>query len=106
MRNKTAFTFFGIMAETVLAGLERFDDIDMLVVLPAFTGLTPAAALDLEGMKAGLLSLGKVRRYAVVAPPVWANAMINLGDKLISVESRTYPLRDRQEADTWARSGR
>ncbi len=79
------------MAETVLAAFDRFESVDMLVVLPEFTGLTPAAALDLEGLKAGFRSLGKVRRYAVVEPPKIAALMIETSDWFMPVQARTFP---------------
>uniref|UniRef100_A4WXV3 STAS/SEC14 domain-containing protein n=2 Tax=Cereibacter TaxID=1653176 RepID=A4WXV3_CERS5 len=94
------------MAERVLAAFERFDTVDMLILLPGFTGFTPAAALDLEGLRAGLMSWGKVRRYAVVAPPVWAGALINLADGIIPVEARTFPIEALDEARAWASEGR
>ncbi|WP_444666635.1 STAS/SEC14 domain-containing protein [Cereibacter changlensis] len=93
------------MAETVLQAFRRHDSIDMLILLPRFTGLTPAAALDMRGLQASLLSLGKVRRYAVIQPPAWAGAMITLGDWLIPVEARTFRLRQLPEAHRWVSAG-
>lgn len=89
------------MAATVLAAFERYDEIDMLVLLPQFTGLTPAAAVDLKALKAGVLSLGKVRRYAVVEPPVWAKAMIDISDWVMPVDARTFRMRQLPEAKSW-----
>ncbi|ABN75843.1 STAS/SEC14 domain-containing protein [Cereibacter sphaeroides] len=89
------------MAETVLAAFDRFESVDMLVVLPEFTGLTPAAALDLEGLKAGFRSLGKVRRYAVVEPPKIAALMIETSDWFMPVQARTFPLTQRDAAEAW-----
>lgn len=94
------------MANSVLAAFGRFGIIDMLVLLPSFTGLTPAAALDLKAIKAELLSLGKVRRYAVVEPPAIAGAMIRFSDHFLPVEARTFPLHDLRKAHDWVKSGR
>ena len=89
------------MADAVLAAFDEHRQIDLLILLPSFTGITPAGALDLKGMKASVLALGKVRRYAVVAPPRWAGAMIELSDALIPVEARIFALRDLEAARAW-----
>lgn len=93
------------MAETVLAAFQAQDEVDLLVLLPAFSGLTPQAALDLKSIRASLQSLAKVRRYAVVAPPALARAMIQFSDLVLPVEARTFALSDLAQARAWVGGG-
>lgn len=89
------------MARRVEEGFERFDTIDMMIVIPHYEGAELGAVFDAEALKAQMRSARHVRRYAVVGAPAWAEAMINLLSPLSPVEAKTFAAGEADAARRW-----
>ena len=86
------------MATFMDSAFERFDTVDMLVDLTAFTGSDPTAMFDGDVMGVQVASLTNVNRYAVVGAPAMAAMLIRAMDKIIPVEARVFDAEDREAA--------
>lgn len=93
------------MAATLDRAFDTEEVVDVLVDLRDYGGATVGAMADPLSLIAQMRSLRHVRRYAVVGPPAWAGAMINLMDPLLPVEARTFGPEDMQRAMAWAQAG-
>lgn len=70
----------------------------MIVILDDF-GLSDASAgLALQSIKAQFRSLAHVEKYAIVGAPAFAAAMIELFEKVIPVDARTFTSDDEDAA--------
>ena len=90
------------MARRVEGAFERFDTVDMLILIPHYEGAELGAVFDAEALKAQMRSARHVRRYAVVGAPAWASAMINLFAPLSPVEAKTFGVEQTAAAWRWA----
>ena len=93
------------MAAEANAAFERFDEIDMLIVMSNYDGADLGAIFDGEALGVQARAARHVRRYAVVGAPAWAEAMINLFSPLTPVEEKTFPLADEAAARRWVDAG-
>lgn len=100
IRGKLASDDFAAMAEIMNAAFDTWDTVSMLLILEEFEGRETGAGLDLETMKSQFRSLRHVEKYAVVGPPTFARKMINLMDKIIPVDARTFDAAEEHRA--WA----
>jgi len=92
------------MARSVNAAIQRFDQIDILLVFTAFEGATLGALVDGKGIEVSLRSNAHVRRYGVVGAPGVAKMLINLFDPLTPVDARTFELDQIEQAHAWMNS--
>lgn len=74
--------------------------VSMLLIFDQFEGLDLGAGFDKETFTSQFRSLAKVDKYAVVGAPSVASTMINVMDKVIPTDARTF-LRS-EEAAAWA----
>jgi len=98
IRGKLAVDDFAAMAETMNAAFEAWDTVSMLLILEEFEGRETGAGLDLEPLKSQFRSLSHVEKYAVVGPPTYARRMINVMDKIIPVNARTFDAAEEHRA--------
>lgn len=91
------------MAEQVLDAFDRFDQVDMIVLMEDFRGMTLGASLDPANLWSQARALAKVGRYAVVGAPDAAEGMIELMDRFIPVDARTFEGQERNAAWAWVR---
>jgi hypothetical protein len=89
------------MAKQVDDAFGIFDRIDLLLLMPAFAGLTPGAIADPSALAVSVRSLRHVRKYAVVGAPGWARMMIEIFAWLTPVEERTFSADEAEEARAW-----
>lgn len=89
------------MASGVEAAFNRFDVVDILLVMRNYDGAELGAIFDAKALKAQAESARHLRRYAVVGAPLWAKAMINLFSPVSPVEARTFDLEEESEALAW-----
>ena len=83
--------------------IDAFDvhpSVSMLLIFDQFEGLDAGAGFDKETFTSQFRSLAKVDKYAVVGAPSVAATMINVIDKVIPTDARTF-LRS-EEAAAWA----
>lgn len=74
--------------------------VSMLLIVEQFEGVEAGAGFDMETMKSQFRSLAKVDKYAVVGAPSVASTMINVMDKVIPTDARTFERSE--EAAAWA----
>ena len=89
------------MSHAVDAAFEIQQEVDMLIVMRRFDGQEVGALFDGEAIKVQTKSLNHVRRYAVVGAPGWAELMIELMDKVLPVDAKTFNLEDEAAARAW-----
>jgi hypothetical protein len=89
------------MAAEADAAFDRFDAVDMLIVMSNYDGAELGALFDGDAIGVQARAASHVRRYAVVGAPAWAEAMINLFAPLTPVEEKTFALEDEAEARLW-----
>lgn len=89
------------MAAQANTGFDRFDEIDMLIVMSNYDGADLGALFDGDALGVQARAARHVRRYAVVGAPAWAEAMINLFAPLTPVEEKTFALEDEAAARLW-----
>ena len=89
------------MAAQANAAFDRFDEVDMLIVMSNYDGAELGAIFDGEALGVQARAARHVRRYAVVGAPAWAAAMINLFAPLTPVEEKTFALEDEPAARLW-----
>jgi hypothetical protein len=93
------------MAAEADAAFDRFDEIDMLIVMSNYDGADLGAIFDGKALGVQARAARHVRRYAVVGAPAWAAAMINLFSPLTPVEEKTFSLADEAVARLWVDEG-
>lgn len=74
--------------------------VSMLLIFDQFEGLDAGAGFDKETFTSQFRSLAKVDKYAVVGAPSSAATMINVMDKVIPTDARTFL--PSEEAAAWA----
>lgn len=62
----------------------------MLLIFAPYDGAEAGAGLDLEVMTSQFRSITKVDKYAVVGAPSFATTLINIMDKIMPVDARTF----------------
>ncbi len=85
------------MASTMDSAFDRFDGVSMILIFDAYEGQELGAALNLEVLKSQFRALTNVDKYAVVGAPSAAATFIDLMDKVIPVDARTF---DRDDEET------
>jgi hypothetical protein len=93
------------MAREVLAAFEEMGEVDILIVMRDWDGVSLGAILSRERMEAQIRSIRHVRKYAVVGPPAWAGALIEGFDRLLPVEARTFDEGEEAAARAWLEEG-
>ena len=71
----------------------------MLLIFAPYEGAQAGAGFDLEVMTSQFRSIVKVDKYAVVGAPSFAATLINVMDKIMPVDARTFS-RD-EETEAW-----
>jgi hypothetical protein len=93
------------MAREVLAAFEERGEVDMLILLEDWDGISAGAILSRERVEAQVSAVRHVRKYAVVGPPDWAAALINGFDRILPVDARTFEAGDEAAARVWLEEG-
>ena len=88
------------MGATMNDAFDAHPSVSMLLIFEQFEGLDAGAGFDMETLKSQLRSLAKVDKYAVVGAPSIAATMINVMDKVIPTDTRTFERT--KEASAWA----
>ncbi len=88
------------MSETMNAAFDQHPTVSMLLIFEQYNGVELGAGMDMETMSAQFRSLASVDKYAVVGAPGFAATLINVMDKLIPTDARTFDRSDEQAA--WA----
>lgn len=78
------------MGAVMNAAFDRKETVRMLVILHDFATSDASAGLALQSIKAQLRSLSHVEKYAVVGAPALAAAMVELFDRVIFIDARTF----------------
>ncbi len=100
IRGKVTAEDMHAMAETMNAVFDSGRTVSMLLHFDAFDGTEAGAMFDVENLKSRFRSLAHVDKYAVIGAPKIAAAMVDLMDKVIPVDARSF---DQAEAtDAWA----
>jgi hypothetical protein len=87
------------MAETMNAAFDVQPAVSMLLIFDAYEGVETGAGFDVQTLTSQFRSLVKVDKYAVVGAPGFASGMINVMDKIIPTDARTFDAGD--EAMAW-----
>ena len=85
------------MGATMNDAFDVHPSVSMLLIFEQFEGLNAGAGFDKETVTSQFRSLGKVDKYAVVGAPSVASTMINVMDKVIPIDARTFE-RSEEEA--------
>jgi hypothetical protein len=93
------------MAREVLATFEERGEIDMLILLQDWDGISAGAILSRERLETQVRAVRHVRKYAVVGPPGWAATLINGFDRILPVDARTFDSGDEAAARAWLEKG-
>jgi hypothetical protein len=93
------------MAREVLAAFEERGEVDMLITLEDWDGISTGAILSRERVEAQVRAVRHVRKYAVVGPPDWAGALVNGFDRILPVDARTFEAGDEATARAWLDEG-
>ncbi|PZX15739.1 SpoIIAA-like protein [Palleronia aestuarii] len=78
------------MAEYMNAAFDTHEKVSMLLLFENYHGSETGAGLDWDSVKSRFRSLSKVDKYAVVGAPDGAARMIDMMDKVIPVDARTF----------------
>ncbi|MDB5658961.1 MAG: hypothetical protein JWS10_1576 [Cypionkella sp.] len=78
------------MAETMNNAFDVHSSVSMLLIFEQYEGVETGAGFDMETFKSQFRSLAKVDKYAVVGAPSIASTMINVMDKVIPTDARTF----------------
>lgn len=89
------------MAAAAAAAMDRYQQIDMLVVMSNYEGSDVGATFDSRAMSVQARSIAHVRRYAVVGAPLLARAMIAVSGVVTPVETKTFDLAEEHHAMAW-----
>lgn len=88
------------MGATMNDAFDMHKSVSMLLIFEHYEGLDAGAGFDMETLTSQFRSLAKVDKYAVVGAPSAASTLINVMDKVIPTDARTF---DRyNEASAWA----
>jgi hypothetical protein len=93
------------MADDVARAMDRFDQIDILVIIRDYRSLEFGAVFDAKALATQIRSAAHVRRYAVVGAPAFAKAMIETMAPISPVDARTFEEGEEQQAFHWASTG-
>ena len=88
------------MAETMNAVFDAKSSVSMLLIFDPYEGVEAGAGLDLQTLTSQFRSIVNVDKYAVVNAPSIAATMINVMDKIIPIDARTFTAAE--EAEAWA----
>lgn len=88
------------MGATMNDAFDAHPSVSVLLIFNQFEGLDAGAGFDKETFTSQVRSLAKVNKYAVVGAPSAAATMINVMDKIIPTDARTFL--PSEEADAWA----
>jgi hypothetical protein len=78
---------------------DTHEAVSMLLIFAPYDGATAGTGLNLEVMTSQFRSITKVDKYAVVGAPSFAATLINIMDKIIPVDARTFS--HEEEAAAW-----
>ncbi len=93
------------MAREVLAAFEERGEVDILITLHDWDGISAGAIFNRERIEAQARAVRHVRKYAVVGPPDWAATLINGFDRILPVDARTFDSGDEAAARAWLDEG-
>mgnify|MGYP001145110493 CR=1 FL=1 len=79
-----------IMAETMNEAFDKHEKVDMLLLFKTYDGTETGASLDSEVIKSRFRALANVDKYVVVGAPDGAQTMIDVMDKVIPVDAKTF----------------
>lgn len=82
---------------------DTHEAVSMLLIFAPYDGAQRGAGLDLEVLTSQFRSITKVNKYAVVNAPSFAATLINIMDKIMPVDARTFS--HEEEAKAWAFMG-
>lgn len=88
------------MGATMNDAFDAQPSVSMLLIFEQFEGLDAGAGFDMETLTSQFRSLAKVDKYAVVGAPSIASTMINVMDKVIPTDARTFERTE--EVSAWA----
>jgi hypothetical protein len=78
------------MATLMNNAFDTHEAVSMLLIFAPYDGAQAEAGLDLEVMTSQFRSIVKVDKYAVVGAPSFAATLINIMDKIMPVDARTF----------------
>ncbi|MDB5664312.1 STAS/SEC14 domain-containing protein [Cypionkella sp.] len=78
------------MAQTMNNAFDVHSSVSMLLIFEQYEGVETGAGFDMETFKSQFRSLAKVDKYAVVGAPSIASTMINVMEKVIPTDARTF----------------
>jgi hypothetical protein len=87
------------MAALMNTAFDTHEAVSMLLIFAPYDGAKAGAALDLEVMTSQFRSITKVDKYAVVGTPFFAATLINVMDKIMPIDARTFS--HEEEAAAW-----
>ena len=90
IRGEVAADDLKAMAETMNDAFDIQPTVSMLLMFDQFDGVETGAGFDMETLTSQFRSLAKVDKYAVVGAPRFASVMINVMDKVIPTDARTF----------------
>jgi SpoIIAA-like len=90
IRGEVAAEDLQAMAKTINAAFDVQPAVSMLLIFDHYEGVETGAGFDLETVTSQFRSLAKVEKYAVVGAPRVASVMINVMDKVIPTDARTF----------------
>ncbi len=90
IRGEVAADDLQAMAETMNDAFDVQPTVSMLLIFDQYIGVETGAGFDLETLTSQFRSLAKVDKYAVVGAPRIASIMINVMDKVIPTDARTF----------------
>jgi len=89
------------MADAMTAAFKEFDEVDVLIILCQFEGVSGSAVFDADALGAQAQSIFNIRRYAVVGAPDWAERMIDTLKFFSPVDARTFSPDEEAKAWRW-----
>lgn len=89
------------MAATMNEAFDTHETVSMLLIFARYDGAEVGAGLDLEVLTSQFRSIVKVDKYGVVGSPSFAATMINVMDKIMPVDARTFSLDEEDAAWTF-----
>lgn len=90
-----------IALEPLKALLKRDGQFDLFVRMDHFSGFDPSIILKGSVLSLKMASLKKLRRYAIVGADDWIAGVVKMFDPLVSIEMKTFPRDQEQEAWDW-----
>ena len=86
------------LAEYMNDAFDKHDSVCMLMDLTAYDGSDWDSLFDWEVIKSRVRSLGKVEKYAVIGASKNASKMIELFDRVLPVEAKSFDAADADKA--------